>query len=916
MYYKGIVRLDDWSRYSLPPVGEPITVTVENGQGEQVYQDTVVLNGLGTFNGEFDLSDAAPLGNYSLSANIADGEQSFSASFQVAEYRRPQFEVTVVTDKPEYLQGEKIAVHTKAQYYFGGPAADAAVHWTVLTDDAPFNYTGAGWYDFTDYDWTQGRYYGGYGGQILEGNGKTDAKGELTFYVPADIADKINSQRYTIEATVTDLNDQQVSAQAEAVIHKGLFYVGVAPATYVGTVDKKADVNVITVDWDSQPYAKVPVTIVFNRHVWYSVQEKAEDGSFYWNSKYVDTPIFTTTITTDVDGKAVATFTPTEGGIYKVVATAQDDYENVVRSSTFLWVSSRQFVNWRQENNDRIDLVADKKLYKVGDIAEVLIPSPYQGTVAALLTIERGGVISHTLMTLQDNSQSVLIPILPEYAPDVYVSVALVKGQDVTNPLASFKLGYVTLKVSTEEKQLKVVLTPDKQQYRPGDTVTYTVQTTDYAGNGKEAELSLNLVDKSVLALADFTGGTLMDTFWAERGVGVQTAASLVLSVDRQNLEVAPSAKGGGGGGPGEAGTVRRQFPETAYWNPVVTTDAAGHAQVKLVLPDTLTTWNMSAKAVTADTEVGEAAVDVKSTKPLHVRSVLPRFLVVGDKAVVGAIVNNETDNFVQRPGRNQCRRRGYRAECNPAGRCRRARSDASQLGRDREECAYGALPVQFSGRRPARCGGIHPTGLSLHLARNRGHRGPGGGRRDPNRAGAVAATPGYGSGRPAVGARPLARCGHSRRPELPGDVPVLLHRADDQPVPAQRDDLPGVEEAQCLERRAGAEAAEVRHDGPAAYLRLAAYGRRLGLVVSRRHEPLLDRVRGLWTGSGSASRLRRGSNRDRFRGKVPEGQPRQSLLVSCLTRQTARHSSCTCWPTPVRVIRDALPPCTPSAQR
>ena len=115
--------------------------------------------------------------------------------------------------------------------------------------------------------------------------------------------------------------------------------------------------------------------------------------------------------------------------------------------------------------------------------------------------------------------------------------------------------------------------------------------------------------------------------------------------MDRRNLEVAPSAKGGGGGGPGEAGTVRRQFPDTAYWNAVVRTDATGHAQVKVVLPDTLTTWNMSVKAVTADTEVGEATVDVKSTKPLHVRSVLPRFFVVGDKANVGAIVHNETDN-------------------------------------------------------------------------------------------------------------------------------------------------------------------------------------------------------------------------------------------------------------------------------
>ena len=226
--------------------------------------------------------------------------------------------------------------------------------------------------------------------------------------------------------------------------------------------------------------------------------------------------------------------------------------------------------------------------------------------------------------------------------------MALVKGTDENNPLASFKLGYVTLNVSTEDKELKITLTPDKEQYQPGDTATYQVGAVDSEGKGQEAELSLNLVDKSVLALADSSQGTLMDTFWRERGVGVQTAATLVLSVDRRNLEVAPEAKGGGGGGDAPGMTVRRRFPDTAYWNPVVRTDADGKAEVQVQLPDNLTTWNMSAKAVTVNTEVGEARVDVKSTLPLHVQSILPRFFVTGDQAEVGTVVFNETDDALE----------------------------------------------------------------------------------------------------------------------------------------------------------------------------------------------------------------------------------------------------------------------------
>ena len=66
-----------------------------------------MLNDMGTFNGQFDLSDAAPLGTYSMQATLPDGEQSFSASFQVAEYRKPQFEVTIDTDKPGVPAGRE-----------------------------------------------------------------------------------------------------------------------------------------------------------------------------------------------------------------------------------------------------------------------------------------------------------------------------------------------------------------------------------------------------------------------------------------------------------------------------------------------------------------------------------------------------------------------------------------------------------------------------------------------------------------------------------------------------------------------------------------------------------------------------------------------------------------------------------------
>jgi len=648
VYFKGILREDDDAHYSLPTGDHRVQVTIWDPQGTKVFEDKLPVSDMGTVHGEFPLGDEAALGFYSIEAHYRG--EFFSTGFQVAEYRKPEFQVTVETDRPEYVQGDQIQVTAQATYFFGGPVANAEVRYSVLSADYFFQYQGKGWWDFTDYDFSRSRsaqYYGSYGELIAEGTGTTDAEGRFTFRLDADIAQYTASQRFTLEVTVTDINGQEVSNRTEAVVHKGLYYIGLHPERYVGRVGQENQVNLITVDWASDPSPNREVTLVFSEHNWYSVRKQAEDGRYYWESTVEDVPVFTTTVTTDDEGQATVGFTPKKGGIYKITATGLDEKENEVRSSTYMWVSGREYVNWRQENNDRIDLVADKRQYKVGDTATILIPHPYQGPVKALITVERGHIYQHWVQTLETNSEQIQIPITEDLIPNVFVSVVIVQGETEAQ-LPSFKVGYTQLPIETTEKELNITLTPDRppdEHYRPGETVTYQVQVTDSRGQPVEAELALNLVDLSVLSLADQPGPDIVSYFWRERGLGVHTASGLTLSIDRINLALAPEAKGGGGGGLGEEfGVVRRRFPDTAYWNPALRTDENGQATLRVELPDNLTTWRMGARGVTAETLVGQANVDVVSTKDLLVRPVAPRFFVVGDRAELRAVVHNNTD--------------------------------------------------------------------------------------------------------------------------------------------------------------------------------------------------------------------------------------------------------------------------------
>ena len=663
VHFKGIVRADDDARYSIPTEMQALQLSISDPQGKELYKEELRLSDMGTLHDELVLDEQASLGNYHIEVQDADRDPTRSSgyplfastSFQVAEYKKPEYEVVVTTDRGAYLTGEEINVSAKATYYFGGPVASADVHWSVLSSEHWFQYTcppgqTCPWYSWTDDEWggyDEREYYGGYGRLIAEGDALTDEQGRVAFEVPADITKERGSRRFTVEVSVVDVNGQQVSNRTAATVHKGEFYIGVAPRGYLAAAGEEKEIDILAVDWDGVPASYLPLTAVLLEHRWYSVRKQADDGGFYWEWIAKDTPVLTTTVTTDGEGRAMAAFTPSQAGSYRVHASGYDAQDNEIESSAYFWVWGGEYVSWRRESSNRIELIADREEYQVGEVAEILVPSPYSGTVQALVTVERGRIMEAEVRELETNSEVLRIPITEEHVPNIFVSVIIVQGSDpAPDGLATFKMGVVKLPVSVASKELSITLTADRdmdagEHYGPRQTATWDVRVTDAEGQPQQTELSLRLADRAVLALADEQGPTLLEEFWRRRGLGVRTSMPLVVSMERFNRELEPEAKGGGGG-EGD-GLIRTQFADTAFWDPVVRTDKEGKAQVSVTLPDNLTTWRMQARGITADTKVGRAEADVLSTLDLLVRPVLPRFFVVGDEAQIATIVHNNT---------------------------------------------------------------------------------------------------------------------------------------------------------------------------------------------------------------------------------------------------------------------------------
>ncbi len=655
VYFRGVLRLQNDVEYTPSGLTE-IPVKIIDPEGQSVFEQTVPITPYGTFSGQFDIADDAPLGYYQVQAILPGSEPegnyqpSTSLTFGVAEFRLPEFQVNVTPAADAVVQGDTVNVTIDSKYFFGGAVSNAKVEYSVVANPYFFTYKGNGYYDFEDFNYDEGAsaFYGGGGSQVASGSGVTDAQGQLVVEIPAALTDNTQSQEFTIEATITDESQQVVAGRTQVVVHKGELYVGARPEEYVSNAGQEATVNLIAVDWESNGIPNQPIDIEVVERRWSSVQEQDETGRTTWTWQVEEIPVTTGNATTDENGKAIFKFTPPNGGVFKVKLTTRDGNGNDVVASTSMWVSSAEYVSWRQQNSNRIDLISDKKDYTVGETAEILIASPFQGTAEALVTVERGSVLMVEHVTLTTNSLIYKIPITADFAPNVYVSVMLVKGVDENNPVAAFREGLVQLAVDNKQKEIQISITPDKEQAGPRETVNYTVKTTDFAGNPVQAEVGVGLTDLASLSIAEPNSSPILAYFYGQQGLGVRTATPLTINVDQLTQTVLDTIKGGGGGG-GEGGIfdIRQDFVDTAYWNATVTTDAAGTATFSVTLPDNLTTWRLDARAVTTGADgltlVGQDTFDLLSTKPLLIRPVTPRFFVVGDQVTLAAVVNNNT---------------------------------------------------------------------------------------------------------------------------------------------------------------------------------------------------------------------------------------------------------------------------------
>lgn len=672
VYFRGILRSKDDIVYT-PPTYESLRVTLRR-DGKVVQEQEVTPNDFGSFHGKFDIAPDARPDHYRVSIEFPRASGGYFSSGEsvrilVAEYRLPEYQVSLNAQTPEIVRGETATFELEGKYFFGGPVSNADGEYTVFAIPFRFDYKGDGYYDFTNRD--PYRYRNGefrHYDDVAEGTFTTDGAGVAKFDISGAFLDEPGPQRLRVEASMRDEAGQTVTDTADLIVHQGLLYVGARPDRYVSRAGEDSVINIIAVDWDSLPIAGQDIDVQVVERRWIRTQDQnLETGHIKTSWDVEEIPVTSGSVTTGANGKARFGFQPPHGGSFNIIVSARDELGNKISATTRTWVSSRSYVRWRKDDDKTIDLVADKREYRVGDKAQVLIASPFQGRAQALISVERGDVLSTELVTLESNSHIYEFEILPEHAPNIFVSVFLLKPADEHNPVAAWRMGMTHLRVEPDRYELNIEISADPEIAEPQDAVAFRLRVTDWKGDPVVAEVGLALTDLAALSLGERNSDPLLETFFSPQALGVNTSSSLLNNADEVTAKLVKSLGtltpmddmfdccfGGGGYRAIVAPLVldpRSEFVDTPYWNPTLTTYVNGEASISVQLPDNLTTWRLDARAITEGRAgrflVGENTFDLISTRPLLIRPVTPRFFTVGDEAQLAAVVNNNTSSDV-----------------------------------------------------------------------------------------------------------------------------------------------------------------------------------------------------------------------------------------------------------------------------
>jgi uncharacterized protein YfaS (alpha-2-macroglobulin family) len=592
---------------SAPVAAGAIELDVLDPNGSPVAHETLTMSPDTGADTSFTLPANASGGGYTLRFTYAGS--TYGGAFRVAEYIKPHFDVALVMDKPDYGTGETLQGHVRLTYPDGRPVKQAHVSISVRAQQVSM---------------VEGelRYAGLFPVKLEQQDLVADNDGN----VPLQLPPAKDPSRYVISILASDGAAYRVRITRELLVARGITPYTLTTTSQFTQPGAKVDFTLAaqplpTAMGNPGTPTTAPVQIPSRWELTRLEDQSTENGQ----------------LSAQAGGSISFPVTFRQPGSYTL--SVKDQHGNLL-AATSHWVAG----NGITSSPGSVQIVLDRPRYAIGDTAEALITFP-QPVANALLTLERDKVEQHALLAggagwlslskVSDTQWRARIRIAANFSPNMTFSVLYVKDGDYAFQNAG---------IAVAQPQIAMAVKSDKPVYAPGDTVQLDLDSS-LAGKPQAANLTVSVVDEMVYVLQPEIAPNIVDFFYHPRRNSVRTTSSLNFISYDMALAALPGAPEQGRYN--ERGVKvlerpRRDEKDTAAWVANLKTDAAGHAHMSFVMPDSLTRWRITVRATTADGVVGQTTANLRSDKPLYLKWTGPTHFRSGDKPRLDMMAFNQ----------------------------------------------------------------------------------------------------------------------------------------------------------------------------------------------------------------------------------------------------------------------------------
>lgn len=661
---------------------------VHQGSGQEFAQP-LAWNGTRSASSTWNIPGAAKLGVYEVVLErdeaAPDGRTRrwTSGSFRVEEFRLPLVDARVSGPKTVAIAPRELPVNVQLSYFSGGGMAQAPARLSALLRPRS-----AGMAGYEEFSFEPPRDLRDRSDETSGDDGPRDDNGRLVVDKQPLTTDRHGAATVTLkdlpaltrpaelvtELTFNDPNGEVQTASTRIALWPSAVVLGVKTGSWASNRGRVL-FQAIALDTAGRPIKGQKVE-VRGRLAQVISTRKRMVGGFYAYDNRTETRDLGVLCSgsTDDRGLLLCDAALDSAGQVELVAQAKDAAGHLAQAAGSVWITKQGELWFAQDNDDRIDVLPEKKSYQPGDTARLQVRMPFR-EATALVSVEREGILATQVVSLRGDDPTVDLKIDRAWGPNVYVSVLVLRGRirevpwysfftwgwkepvqwarsfwyegreyqaptamvDLSKP--AFKLGVAALEVGIAEHRLQVTVTPDKAQYAIRQKATARIKVVKDGKPLAGTEVAFAAVDEGLLALRPNDSWDLLHALVQQRAWGVQTATGQSEIIGRRHYGRKAVAAGGGGG----KNATRELFDTLLVWKDRVPLDANGEAVVEVPLNDSLTSFALVAVADAGVQQFGTGSASIRVTQDLQALSGLPPLVREGDQFSAVLTLRNTT---------------------------------------------------------------------------------------------------------------------------------------------------------------------------------------------------------------------------------------------------------------------------------